>query len=100
MEGIFQNKMRSFLTALGIIFGVFAVIAMMAIGNGSQLAIQEQLELIGTNNVVITSIAPEDNSNEEDESEGSVEKKEKKSYSPGLSIKDAESIQALLPNSE
>lgn len=101
MEGIIQNKMRSFLTALGIIFGVFAVIAMMAIGNGSQEAIKEQLELIGTNNIMITAIPPTDNGDDGgEEQEGSTEKKEKKSYSPGLSIEDAESIQAILPNTE
>lgn len=101
MEGIIQNKMRSFLTALGIIFGVFAVISMMAIGNGSQKAIMEQLELIGTNNIVITSLEPSaDDSAEEEENTGSSNKKEKKSYSPGLSIQDAESIQKILPNTE
>ena len=100
MEGIIQNKMRSFLTALGIIFGVFAVIAMMAIGNGSQEAIKEQLELIGTNNIMITAIPPSDNGGEGEEEEGSASKKEKKSYSPGLSIEDAESIQKILPNTE
>ena len=100
MEGIIQNKMRSFLTALGIIFGVFAVIAMMAIGNGSQEAIKEQLELIGTNNIMITAIPPSDNDDDGEEQEGSTSKKEKKSYSPGLSIEDAESIQNVLPNTE
>lgn len=100
MEGIIQNKMRSFLTALGIIFGVFAVIAMMAIGNGSQEAIKEQLELIGTNNIMISAIPPSDNGDDGQEEEGSTSKKEKKSYSPGLSIEDAESIQKILPNTE
>lgn len=100
MEGIIQNKIRSFLTALGIIFGVFAVIAMMAIGNGSQEAIKEQLELIGTNNIMITAIPPSDNGDDGQEEEGSTSKKEKKSYSPGLSIEDAESIQKILPNTE
>ena len=100
MEGIIQNKMRSFLTALGIIFGVFAVIAMMAIGNGSQEAIKEQLELIGTNNIMITAIPPSDNGDDGQAEEGSTSKKEKKSYSPGLSIEDAESIQKILPNTE
>ena len=100
MEGIIQNKMRSFLTALGIIFGVFAVIAMMAIGNGSQEAIKEQLELIGTNNIMITAIPPSDIGGNNEVQEGSNAKNEKKSYSPGLSIEDAESIQKILPNTE
>jgi len=36
MEAVIANKVRSLLTALGIIFGVAAVIAMLAIGNGAQ----------------------------------------------------------------
>lgn len=102
MEGIVQNKMRSFLTALGIIFGVFAVISMMAIGNGSQQAILEQLELIGTNNIVIKAIPPTADASDDskDKNSGASKKKEKKSYSPGLSIADAQSIKSILPNAE
>ena len=36
VEGVNANKLRSFLTALGIIFGVGAVIAMLAIGSGAK----------------------------------------------------------------
>ena len=36
IEAIFVNKVKSLLTALGIIFGVAAVISMMAIGNGAE----------------------------------------------------------------
>ncbi len=42
VEAVFNNKFRSVLTALGIIFGVAAVIAMMAIGNGARQEILEQ----------------------------------------------------------
>jgi putative ABC transport system permease protein len=43
------NKLRSFLTALGIVIGVGAVITMVSLGNGAQKAIQEQIEALGTN---------------------------------------------------
>jgi ABC-type antimicrobial peptide transport system permease subunit len=43
IEAVFANKFRSILTALGIIFGVAAVIAMMAIGKGAQQEILEQI---------------------------------------------------------
>ena len=43
MEAVFANKIRSLLTALGIIFGVAAVIAMLAIGAGAQQEILEQI---------------------------------------------------------
>ncbi|MBC7863057.1 MAG: ABC transporter permease, partial [Bacteroidia bacterium] len=43
-ESISANKTRAFLTALGIIFGVAAVISMLAIGNGAKLEIMEQIK--------------------------------------------------------
>src|SRR5687767_9328541 len=42
------NKLRSFLTMLGIVIGVDAVIAMVSIGNGAQKQIQERLSALGT----------------------------------------------------
>ena len=50
------NKVRTFLTALGIIFGVASVITMLAIGNGAEKEILAQLELVGVNNIVVTPI--------------------------------------------
>ena len=47
VEAVFNNKFRSVLTALGIIFGVAAVIAMMAIGNGARQEILEQIKMVG-----------------------------------------------------
>jgi putative ABC transport system permease protein len=49
LEGIWVNKMRSALTMLGIIIGVAAVIAVVAIGQGGQAAVMTSLEKIGTN---------------------------------------------------
>ncbi|MFT7196358.1 MAG: putative ABC transport system permease protein, partial [Marinoscillum sp.] len=48
-EAVLANRLRSILTALGIIFGVAAVIAMLAIGNGAQQEILEQIKLVGVN---------------------------------------------------
>ena len=45
MEGVLANKLRAFLTALGIIFGVAAVIAMLAIGTGAKQSILDQMKL-------------------------------------------------------
>jgi putative ABC transport system permease protein len=42
------NKLRSFLTALGIVIGVAAVITMVALGTGAQKAVQAQIESLGT----------------------------------------------------
>ena len=49
LRAIAANKMRSFLTALGIIIGVASVIAMLAIGQGSKKSIQETGCLINGN---------------------------------------------------
>jgi len=48
-----RNKLRSFLTMLGIIIGVGAVIAMMAVGTGAQVSIQQQIASLGTNVILI-----------------------------------------------
>src|ERR1019366_6058912 len=49
------NKLRSALTMLGIIIGVAAVIAMVAVGSGAQTRIQEQIASIGSNVIVVLS---------------------------------------------
>jgi len=48
-----KNKVRSLLTMLGIIIGVFSVIAMLALGQGSKQSIQDQIQSMGTNVVMI-----------------------------------------------
>jgi putative ABC transport system permease protein len=52
-QSILKNKMRSLLTMLGIIIGVGAVILLVAIGQGAQSRIQQQIENLGTNMLVI-----------------------------------------------
>src|SRR3954463_3290112 len=83
ISAVIANKLRSLLTALGIIFGVAAVIAMLAIGNGAQQEILEQIKLVGVNNIVITPIVEQ----KEEKLEGSASgKPEKKQFSPGLTL--------------
>jgi putative ABC transport system permease protein len=53
LRALWRNKTRAMLTALGVIIGVAAVIAMVAIGAGAQQRIAAQLESMGTNNLVI-----------------------------------------------
>jgi len=59
LRGINANKLRSLLTALGIVFGVAAVIAMLSIGSGAKRAILDQMRLIGANNIVLEAIVPD-----------------------------------------
>ena len=90
-EAVMANKLRSLLTALGIIFGVAAVIAMLAIGNGAQQEILEQIRLVGVNNIVISPIVPQTEENLSDEST----KDENEKFSPGLTLKDIEGIKEI-----
>ena len=49
MDAIRANKLRSFLTMLGIVIGVGAVITMVALGEGAQQQVENQIESLGTN---------------------------------------------------
>lgn len=53
LRALQRNKLRAFLTMLGIIIGVGAVIAMVAIGQGSKQSIQDQLSSMGSNMITI-----------------------------------------------
>ncbi|HXM75699.1 MAG TPA: ABC transporter permease [Thermoanaerobaculia bacterium] len=53
MKAIARNKLRSTLTALGIIIGVACVIAMIAVGGGAQAAVQAQISSLGTNFLMV-----------------------------------------------
>ncbi len=53
LKAITRNKMRSILTALGIIIGVACVIAMIGVGQGSQAAIQAQISSLGSNFLMV-----------------------------------------------
>jgi putative ABC transport system permease protein len=53
IKALQRNKLRAFLTMLGIIIGVASVIAMVAIGQGSKQSIQQQLSGMGSNMIII-----------------------------------------------
>jgi len=93
VEAVLANRIRSILTGLGIIFGVAAVIAMLAIGNGAQKEILEQIKLVGVNNIIIKPIVEQ---TEETLAEEADDKNEKK-FSPGLTLADKESIMTTIP---
>src|SRR4051794_29545534 len=58
LKNLRLHKLRSLLTALGIILGVAAVIAMVAIGEGAKKAAMEQMEAMGSNNIVVRGVKP------------------------------------------
>lgn len=53
VQAIFRNTLRSFLTVLGIVIGVAAVIAMVTVGQGSQRQVTEDVAALGTNTLMV-----------------------------------------------
>ena len=58
LRALGAHKLRSFLTALGMIFGVGAVICMLAIGEGASAEQLENIRLLGSENIIIRSVEP------------------------------------------
>ena len=87
VSGLKDHKFRSFLTMLGIIFGVASVIAMLSIGEGAKREAIAKYQDLGVNNIIIREKALSDKELEE------VRAK----FSPGLTIQDANVIQEIVP---
>jgi putative ABC transport system permease protein len=99
-DAIRQNKLKSLLTSLGIIFGVASVIAMLAIGSGARQEILEQMSMLGVNNVIVRPVLEEQKEgpvSEEDNEENSSQKDKKRKFSKGLTLDDAETIESVIP---
>ena len=94
VESIVSNKLKSMLTALGIIFGVAAVIAMLAIGKGAKMEIMEQMKMVGVNNILINPVIP-DKASAASTDEG---EKQQKKFSRGLNLLDVDAIRETLPS--
>jgi putative ABC transport system permease protein len=62
LKSLKLHKLRSALTMLGIIFGVCSVIAMLAIGEGASYEAQEAIKKLGSNNILIRSLKPPEQS--------------------------------------
>ncbi len=100
VEAIFANRVKSILTALGIIFGVAAVISMLAIGNGAEQEILEQIKLVGVNNIVITPSTFSVKEGGNIEGSGSSNQASGTKFSKGLTLLDVEAIKQVLPSVE
>jgi len=93
-EAIIDNKLKSILTALGIILGVAAVISMLAIGNGAEQEILEQIKMVGVNNIIIT---PIEATSSENSTESQDDKAGAKKFSRGLTLLDLKAIEEVVP---
>ncbi|NLX28227.1 MAG: FtsX-like permease family protein [Bacteroidales bacterium] len=98
IEAIQTNKIKSLLTALGIIFGVAAVISMLAIGNGAEHEILEQIKMVGVNNIIISpSTTTVEGDGDTSQPAGEETAAGKKKFSRGLTLLDAEAIAEVVP---
>jgi len=86
-EGLLSHKLRTLLTMLGVLFGVAAVICMMAIGAGAQEEALQQFREMGVNNIRVRALEREGQTLIEDRRKGSL----------GLSVEDADMIRRLCP---
>ena len=90
VENLLLHKLRSFLTMLGVVFGVGSVVAMLSVGEGASKEALEQIRKVGSNNIIITSMK-------------SVEEEETETIQPmrlsiyGLTYKDHERISQTFP---
>lgn len=92
IKSLLLHKMRSALTMLGIIFGVCSVIAMLAIGEGASYEAQEAIKKLGSNNVIIRSVKPP-----EDTTSGGASSRRSYVSEHGITYKDAGRIQGTIP---
>ncbi|HEY5648012.1 MAG TPA: ABC transporter permease, partial [Nitrospiria bacterium] len=87
IRNLLAHKLRSFLSVLGVVFGVAAVIAMISIGEGARREALEQIRLLGTNNIIVRALSL----SQEERLEA------RKNLSKGLTLTDAFRIRDISP---
>ncbi|MCP3918332.1 MAG: FtsX-like permease family protein [bacterium] len=90
LKNLLRNKLRSFLTMLGMIFGVGSVIAMLSVGAGARHEILTRIQELGVRNIILNSVKPP-----EEVKPDSSEQTWRVSF--GLTFEDAEAIDATVP---
>jgi len=63
IKSLLLHKLRSFLTMLGVVFGVGSVVAMLSIGEGASREALAQIRKLGANNVIVNAVKPENEKN-------------------------------------
>ncbi len=90
LRNLAHHKLRSFLTTVGIIFGVASVMSMVAIGEGARKAILDQIQELGIKNIIINARKPPESQNVNAEAGSTM-------LGYGLTFKDADQIRKTLP---
>jgi putative ABC transport system permease protein len=88
-KSLWMHRLRSTLTALGVVFGVCSVIAMLAIGEGASREAQEQIARLGSRNIIIKTVKPAEQSTATGDTDSM------NIY--GLTYSDAERIRKTIP---
>jgi putative ABC transport system permease protein len=85
MSSVWNNKMRSFLTMLGIIIGISSVIILVGMGEGTKKKVTEQIEKLGTNLITVNLTGRRNNTISDEELEELKTKPGIKEIAPSLS---------------
>ena len=93
MKSLWLHKLRSMLTALGVVFGVASVVAMLAIGEGASYEAQEQIRKLGSQNIILESVKPPENQSGASEARSMV-------IDYGITAKDIQQIRGTVPGIE
>jgi putative ABC transport system permease protein len=88
-KSLWMHRLRSTLTALGIVFGVASVIAMLAIGEGASRAAREQIARLGARNIIVRTVKPAE--------QRTARSNTDTVQAYGLTYEDAERIRQTLP---
>lgn len=89
LRGLRRNKLRSFLTMLGMIFGVGSVITMLSVGAGARAEILARIGELGVTNIILNSVKPPEEIKPADQEQWVIR------Y--GLTFDDADYIRATVP---
>src|SRR5437867_9210028 len=90
VKSLWLHRLRSLLTALGIVFGVCSVIAMLAIGEGASHEAQEQIKNLGSQNIILRSVKPPEEQKVSNSGQSYV-------LEYGLKYPDIRAIQSTIP---
>ena len=89
VEELWRRRLRTGLTLLGLIFGVGAIVAMQAVGEGSRREALRMVESLGLHNLIAESVAQDEDT-----------RRETRERSLGLSLADAKAALAVVPGAE
>lgn len=95
LRSLLRHKLRSFLTLLGVFFGVAAVITMLGIGEGAQRSVMREISGLGLNNIIVESVQ----ARQPQESSTSA-RRGPRMLTYGVTRRDSEQLRGVFPEAE